>query len=234
MRVRDLARLLQAMNGEVVEFELQSREVPDEILELDLSSSSGFQFADQVPAHAVAERIAVEINSEAGNEDDQDDPDPQLYPRHAARRFVGFVSHRWLLFHGLGWPGHVQRQSAHVRDVRGFLVEPGQRQRRIKRLNSALGSKRLQPVRNERIDPLLAQDSLDLVLYLIQRRRRRQRLLFHFGNKLRVVVSLHRARSDPDLGTETQIDEAQRLNLLAYPARDIFFGKPVLREEAMP
>src|SRR5262249_39096473 len=58
--------------------------------------------------------------------------------------------------------------------------------------------------------------------------------LLHFWNKLRVVVSLHRARADSHLGTEAQVDETQRLNFLSHSARDVFTSQTIMGKQPFP
>lgn len=70
VRVWDITRFFQAMNGEIVEFELKPRKVPDEVLEFDLSSGYGFQFADETPPHSIAKRVAVQIPTETDHSHD--------------------------------------------------------------------------------------------------------------------------------------------------------------------
>ena len=93
MGVRDVVWFLQAVNGEIIEFELESREVPDEVLQLDFPSSHRFELADETAPHPVTERIAVQIKTEARHESNEHDADAELSPAGTARRFGNFLSH---------------------------------------------------------------------------------------------------------------------------------------------
>ena len=80
VRVRNIPGLLETVDGEVVKFELQTRKVPDEILEFDLSSGDGFEFADHAPPHAITEPIAVQVETQTDDSYKQHQANAELYP----------------------------------------------------------------------------------------------------------------------------------------------------------
>lgn len=59
--VRHFTGGFQAVNCQLAEVELQARELPAKVFDLDRAAGDVFQFGDQLAAHPLAEIGAIEI-----------------------------------------------------------------------------------------------------------------------------------------------------------------------------
>src|SRR4051812_9512797 len=94
VRVGDLAWTFQAMQGDVVRFDLELREVPAEVLDLDTSAGHALELGYKFAPDAVLKAIAGEIK--AGSDDDpkQSDGDDGAAQHAGSALGIGGIAHR--------------------------------------------------------------------------------------------------------------------------------------------
>src|SRR5690348_5099600 len=98
MHIRNITGLLPAMDGEVVDIELQMPYIPAELLQFDLPSCNPFELCDELTPYSLVEGTALKVNEQGDNNSGRHRRQRKREPAQLAFRLCDRLGHSGYCF----------------------------------------------------------------------------------------------------------------------------------------